>query len=301
MALPRTTVMDGLASSMADFETLLRSLDPGAWDKTSRCDGWTVGDVARHAVGSMADAVGGRTDGLGSPEATQREVDERAGRSPAELADECAEVAKAVTAVFPLFDDEAWAAPAPGGFEGTLGDGVEALWADFWIHADDIRHAVGLDSVADAGLARRRVPRDLRARQARLGRRGARGRRPDPVGPERHRPRAARRRPHQHLRLAAEEGLGGGVGREERLDRQLGQRDVERGAEGGERAEQRELLTVRRLEAHRHEEQRGRVGDDRRLERSRPGSVEHLVVERLELGDPATPPAGAAGGSGGAR
>lgn len=152
MALPRTTVMDGLASSMADFEILLRSLDPGAWDKTSRCEGWTVGDVARHAVGSMADAVGGRTDGLGSPEATQREVDERAGRSPADLADECAEVAEAVKAVFPLFDEAAWAAPAPGGFEGTLGDGVEALWADFWIHADDIRHAVGLASVADAGL-----------------------------------------------------------------------------------------------------------------------------------------------------
>ncbi len=152
MALPRTTVMDGLASSMADFETLLRSLDQGAWDKASRCDGWTVGDVARHAVGSIADATSGRTDGLGSPEATQREVDERAGRSPVELADECAEVAKAVAAVFPMFDDEAWAAPAPGGYEGTLGDGVEALWADFWVHADDIRAAIGLPSVVDAGL-----------------------------------------------------------------------------------------------------------------------------------------------------
>jgi len=152
MAPSRTAVMDGLARSLADFETLLRSIDEGAWDKTSRCEGWTVGDVARHAIGSLADAVGGRTDGLGSPEATQREVDERAGRSPAELADECAEVAKATAAVFPLFDDEAWAAPAPGGYDGTLGDGIEALWGDFWIHADDIRHAVGLESVVDAGL-----------------------------------------------------------------------------------------------------------------------------------------------------
>jgi uncharacterized protein (TIGR03083 family) len=152
MALPRTTVMDGLATSMGDFETLLRGLDQGAWDSPSRCEGWTVGDVARHAVGSMADAVGGRTEGLGSPEATQREVEERAGRSPVELADEIAEVAKAAAAIFPLFDDEAWAAPAPGGYDGTLGDGIEALWADFWIHADDIRHGVGLESVVDAGL-----------------------------------------------------------------------------------------------------------------------------------------------------
>jgi uncharacterized protein (TIGR03083 family) len=153
MALPRTTVMDGLAGSMTDFEALLRALDLGAWDRPSRCEGWTAGDVARHAVGSMADAAGGRTDGLGSPEATQREVDERAGRSPVELADECAEVAKAAAGIFPLFDDEAWAAPAPGGFDGTLGEGIEALWADFWIHADDIRHAVGLPSVVEVGLA----------------------------------------------------------------------------------------------------------------------------------------------------
>src|SRR5687768_17943988 len=62
------------------------------------------------------------------PYTTLLRSDERAGRSPSEVADECAEVAKAVAAMFPLFDDEAWAAPAPGGYDGTLGDGVEALW-----------------------------------------------------------------------------------------------------------------------------------------------------------------------------
>ena len=55
--------------------------------------------------------------------------------------------------MFPLFDAAAWAAPAPGGYEGTLGDGVEALWSDFWIHTDDIRAAVGRAPVADEGLA----------------------------------------------------------------------------------------------------------------------------------------------------
>jgi uncharacterized protein (TIGR03083 family) len=152
MALPRSIVMDGLASSMADFEVLLRSLDQGAWDKASRCDGWTVGDVAKHAVGSIADAVSGRTEGLGSDEVTQREVDERQGKGPTDMADECREVAAAAAQLIPLFDDEAWAAPAPGGYHGTLGDGIEALWADFWFHADDIRHAIGLESVIDAGL-----------------------------------------------------------------------------------------------------------------------------------------------------
>lgn len=153
MALPRTVVMDGVVSSMGGLEQLLRTLDDAEWDKQSRCDGWTVGDVARHAVGSMSSAVAGNTDGLGSPEVTAREVADRAGRSPAELADECAQVAQSATALFPLFDEAAWAAPSPGGFEGTLGDGVEALWSDFWIHTDDIRAGVGQEPIADAGLA----------------------------------------------------------------------------------------------------------------------------------------------------
>ena len=152
MALPRSEVMDGLLATMADVEGLLRSLDAEEWERPSRCEGWTVGDVARHVVGSMADAVAGNTDGLGSPEVTEREVAERAGRSPAEMADECAEVAKASAAVVPLFDDAAWAGPAPGGYEGTLGDGIEALWYDFWLHADDIRAATGRATQAHPGI-----------------------------------------------------------------------------------------------------------------------------------------------------
>ena len=152
MALPRTAVMDGLVATMAELEQLLRSLDAAEWERPSRCEGWTVGDVARHCVGSMASAVAGNTDGLGSPEVTRREVEDRAGRSPAEVADECAETAKAAAALFPAFDDAAWAAPAPGGYEGTLGDGIEALWSDFWIHADDIRHGTGRPTVAQPGL-----------------------------------------------------------------------------------------------------------------------------------------------------
>ncbi len=62
-------------------------------------------------------------------------------------------VAKAAAAVIPLFDDAAWVAPSPGGYEGTLGDGVEALWSDFWIHTDDTRAGVGQAPVADEGLA----------------------------------------------------------------------------------------------------------------------------------------------------
>jgi uncharacterized protein (TIGR03083 family) len=152
MALARNVVSEGLIDELNRFEALVRPLSSKQWDTPSRCDGWTVGDVARHVVGSMADVAAGRLEGLGSPEVTKREVDERAGRSAAELADECAEVTKAAAGMLPLFDDAAWAAASPGGYEGSLGDGVEALWYDTWLHANDIRAALGQKPVIGSGL-----------------------------------------------------------------------------------------------------------------------------------------------------
>jgi uncharacterized protein (TIGR03083 family) len=153
MALPRQQVSEGLLDELAAFQQLIRPLTEAEWATPSRCDGWTVGDVARHVVGTMADVAAGQLDGLGSPEVTAREVAERAGRSPAELADECAAVREAAGALLPAFDDAAWAAGSPGSYEGTLGDGVEALWYDTWLHADDIRAALGHDSVQGPALA----------------------------------------------------------------------------------------------------------------------------------------------------
>jgi uncharacterized protein (TIGR03083 family) len=152
MPLSRATITDGLVSQMGHFEDLIRSLSQEEWDTPSRCEGWTVGDVARHAVGSMADVVAGKLDGLGTPEVTEREVEERRGRSAKEVADELAEVSKGAAALAAVFDDDAWNAPAPGGYDGTLGRGVEALWYDFWLHADDIRVSLGRPSEPEPGL-----------------------------------------------------------------------------------------------------------------------------------------------------
>ena len=163
MALARTVVSEGLIDELTRFEAQVRAMDETQWNSPSRCAGWTVGDVARHVIGSMADVAAGRLDGLGSPEVTKREVDERAGRSPAELADECAEVTKAAAGMLPLFDDDAWAGAGPGGFDGTLGDGVEALWYDTWMHAEDMRAALGQAPVMSSGFtaARSHVAWDL--------------------------------------------------------------------------------------------------------------------------------------------
>lgn len=80
---------------------------------------------------------------------TQREVDERAGRGPNEVADELAEIRPSLAALLAMFDDDAWATAAPAGAAGTLGQGVEALWSDMVLHADDIRAAAGRTAPAD--------------------------------------------------------------------------------------------------------------------------------------------------------
>ena len=153
MALPRDQVAEGLLSELDRFEQLIRPLSDEQWAIPSRCAGWTVGDVARHVVGSMADVAAGQLDGLGTEPVTAREVAERVGRSPAELADECIAVRQAGEELLPLFDDDAWMAEAPGGYEGTLGDGVEAIWFDTWMHGNDIRAALGLTPDEGPALA----------------------------------------------------------------------------------------------------------------------------------------------------
>jgi uncharacterized protein (TIGR03083 family) len=144
MTLSREEITAGILDELSDFEKFVRSLDDQQWSTPSRCDGWTVGDVAGHVIGSMSDVVNGRLDGLGTPEVTEREVAERRGRTPAELADECAQVREGAQGLLAVFDDAAWNGPAPGGYVGTVGDGVEALWYDAYLHADDMRSVLGL-------------------------------------------------------------------------------------------------------------------------------------------------------------
>jgi len=152
MALGRTEVIPGLIDELGAFGALIADLDDAAWASPSRCAGWSVADVAAHTIGSMADVVGGRLEGLGSPEVTAREVAERSGRSAKELADELTEVTALVAQLGAAFDDAAWASPAPGGYDGTLGQGVEALWFDTYMHADDVRASLGRTSVRGPGL-----------------------------------------------------------------------------------------------------------------------------------------------------
>jgi uncharacterized protein (TIGR03083 family) len=152
MTLRRDEIVPGIIDELDAFGELLAGLDSQAWATPSRCEGWTVADVASHMVGSMTSVVTGQLEGLGTPEVTAREVAERKGRSPAQLAEELAHARKQAIDMLALFDDAAFQAPAPGGYNGTLGQGVEALWYDAWAHGDDIRAALGRPSVTGPGL-----------------------------------------------------------------------------------------------------------------------------------------------------
>ncbi len=151
MTLSRSEIASGTTAELTDFADLLETLDEEAWRTPTRCEGWRVADVAAHLVGSVTDVVEGRLDGLGTPEVTDREVQERAGRSAGDLAQELATSGKAAAEILATFDDAAWESPAPGGYQGTLGQGVQAIWSDAWQHADDIRAALGRAPVAGPG------------------------------------------------------------------------------------------------------------------------------------------------------
>jgi len=151
MALPRTEVTQGLTHEMGRLTELVRSLSEAEATTPSRCAGWTTADIAAHVAGNLADIIAGRFEGLGTPEVTQRAVDERRGHTTAQLADELDEVTKVGGDIMSSLDDDAWSGPAPAG-SGTLGYGVESLWFDAYLHGEDIRAAIGRPPTYGSGL-----------------------------------------------------------------------------------------------------------------------------------------------------
>lgn len=152
MTLSRSVAVPGMIGEYEAFTDLIEALSLEQWAAPTRCQGWTVAGVAAHVVGQLTDVGNLRLDGLGTPEVTARQVQERQGRTPADLAEELRNSAKLGADLAAGFDDAAWDAPAPPGVAGTLGFGIEALWYDTYVHADDIRHALGIPSVRSDGL-----------------------------------------------------------------------------------------------------------------------------------------------------
>ena len=115
MSLGRTEVVAGVQDELTRFEQLVRGLDDEAWRTPTRCEGWTVADVAAHVSGLESDIAEGRFDLLAAPNASERQVAERRGRTPAEVADELQRSVKVGIDLAAGLDDAAWEGPAPEG------------------------------------------------------------------------------------------------------------------------------------------------------------------------------------------
>jgi uncharacterized protein (TIGR03083 family) len=153
MTLERSVVVPGMITEYGVFADLLDGLTPEQWEAVSRCESWRVADVAAHVVGQLTDVTALRLDGLGSPEVTARQVDERRGRTAGELAEELRTTAKAATDLVDAFDEEAFNAEGPQGNGQTLGFGLEALWFDTYLHGDDILSTFGRSTPSPKGYA----------------------------------------------------------------------------------------------------------------------------------------------------
>jgi uncharacterized protein (TIGR03083 family) len=140
--LPLANVQAGYPAELLAAASLLRSLTADDLARASRCEGWTVGDVAGHLVGGIVDALNGRLDDAGSAAWTARQVEERRGRSAAELGDELEGASKAAADLLASFDEAVWAGPGPAAV-AVMGAGVISMWFDAVMHAEDIRSALG--------------------------------------------------------------------------------------------------------------------------------------------------------------
>ena len=146
--LERTDVARGALDEYEALAALIESLDASEWDAPTRCTGFQVRDVAGHVVGLAEDVVQGVP---GSRNAEEEAASVR-GDSPAQAAARLRAVITALQPLLDALDDDMWNGPS-GVPDLTFGRGVLTLWFDAFVHADDIRAALGRPTARGAGLA----------------------------------------------------------------------------------------------------------------------------------------------------
>ena len=146
--LERTDVARGVLDEYESFAALVESLDTKAWDTPTRCTGFQVRDVAGHVIGLAEDVAKGVP---GSRNAEEEAASVR-GDTPAQAAARLRAVIEALRPLLDALDDDMWNGPS-GVPDLTFGRGVLTLWYDAFVHADDIRVALGRASGGGPGLA----------------------------------------------------------------------------------------------------------------------------------------------------
>jgi uncharacterized protein (TIGR03083 family) len=152
MTLPQAEVVAGLLDEMRWLHDVASTFTPEEWATPTRCEGWTVSDVAAHVTGVMADITAGRLEGIDTQPWYDHQVAERRGRSSQALLEEMESVATATAQLMSVFDEDAWNGPGAPGIEGTLGAGIQSLWCGGYIHNEDILAALGRPPKKGPGL-----------------------------------------------------------------------------------------------------------------------------------------------------
>jgi uncharacterized protein (TIGR03083 family) len=152
MAMGQAQVTQGLPDEMARFRSVVASCTHDEWSAPTRCEGWTVADLAAHITGVMADITAGRLDGVDTQPWYDRQVAERRGRPQEAILDELDAVTRATSDLLGLFDEAAWRGPAAPGVDGTLGAAMQSLWAGTYIHVEDVLAALGREPQRGPGM-----------------------------------------------------------------------------------------------------------------------------------------------------
>jgi uncharacterized protein (TIGR03083 family) len=153
MAMEQAEVTKGLVEELSSFRAVVASCTGDEWEAPTRCEGWTVADLAAHLTGVMADITAGRLEDVDTQPWYDRQVAERRGRPQAAIINELDAVIGATAGLLDLFDAAAWAGPAAPGVEGTLGAAMQSLWAGTYIHVEDVLAALGREPQRGPGLA----------------------------------------------------------------------------------------------------------------------------------------------------
>jgi uncharacterized protein (TIGR03083 family) len=144
-------IVEGLKEERERLASWLGALPDESWNAPSLCEGWRVREVVSHLVGNCADVLAQNMAGIGSPAYAQRQIDERASKTPAELLAEWEQAGPAVETAYASMPAELWQLDI-GGVIGTVGKGVLRHLEDLWVHAQDVRIPLGADTTAGPGL-----------------------------------------------------------------------------------------------------------------------------------------------------
>jgi uncharacterized protein (TIGR03083 family) len=151
-----------LARQRRRLESLLAGLGEDEWRAPTRCDGWTVQDVAAHLVGVNAFWEGSVVSGLaGSPTRVLGGFDPAAhpplmiepmrAQSPRETFDQLVTSDDGFLGAVADLDDDGWSATSesPAGHVSVRLLAHHALW-DAWVHERDIALPLGLTPAVEA-------------------------------------------------------------------------------------------------------------------------------------------------------